>query len=69
MSYKIILADLDKYLFPEVYPFYKSHFDFEKELLAHKVPLDKLSIQNTSLKIKKKKEPITILKIKPIKEQ
>lgn len=65
MSYKIILADLEKYLFPEVYPFYKSHFDIEKELLAHKEPLDKLSIQNTSLKIKKRRNPLQFLKQNP----
>lgn len=52
MVHKIILADLEKCLFPELYPCYEAYFDKEKELLFGKLRLDKLSVQNISFKIK-----------------
>ncbi len=52
MAYKIILSELEKSLFPECYPYCKVQLSRELELIKSNRPIDKLSLQNISCKIR-----------------
>jgi hypothetical protein len=51
MNEKIILADLDKLLFPHLYPYFKSHFEEESALLKEKT-LSDTAFLNIKFKVK-----------------
>lgn len=52
MTFKIILAELEKELFPEFYPYYNNHFPVEKPLVNGNGDLSELTIKNIRFKLK-----------------
>jgi len=52
MRYNIILSDLDKCLFPEVYPYFNQYFQNELDYLRKHYAYDETSMLNIAFKVK-----------------
>ena len=61
MAHKVILADVEKWVFPECYPYFKYQFQEELNYLQQQECHELVSLQNMKFKIKLAASAIPIL--------